>query len=207
MKIKTKTLKISEFSKITGLSIKALRIYESSGLLIPLRCDKNQYRLYSEEQVSTAKEIRRLRLTGFSVREIKALLPFRDQSDRGTLTLIQQQLLKTEQTIVSLLEQRKQLKRLIIQMERRSNSEPTGLTGIFGRRIICKEVSESIKGLTSQKLLEKTRRIPNEEYLRTMSMVDDVAKAKLLSVLSEKAVKLVRDDLAELDYQYAQFWK
>jgi len=38
-------------------------------------------------------------------------------------------------------------------------------------------------------------------------MVDDVAKAKLLSVISEKAVSAVKKDLSQFDRKYSSFWK
>lgn len=205
--MKSKLFKISEFSVATGLSIKALRLYEQSGILIPSRSEANQYRLYSEAQIPVAKEISILRLTGFSIREIKALLPFRHHADGGTLVLLQQQLLKTERTMAALSVQCKQLKSLISHTMKRTKAEPKGLPALFARRLVCKEISESIKQLSHQQVMEKTKQISSDAYLRTVAMVDDIARVKLLSVISEKAVKLVEDDLAQLDRQYAKFWK
>lgn len=201
-----KFFKVTEFSKATGLSVKALRLYEKAGILIPVRMELNRYRMYSENQLELAQEIRILRATGFSIREVKALLPFKDQSC-GTLMLLHAQFEKTTQTIATLCEQRDQIERLIKQTKNKSGGALQGAAGLFARRLVCHQMSESIKKLSDQEVREKTREIPSEEYLRTVAMVDNIARTKLLSVISEKVVKLVKEDLAELDKQYANFWK
>ena len=45
--------------------------------------------------------------------------------------------------------------------------------------MVCADVSESIKNQNEEQLLEKTRKISNEDYLRTIALVDDVARLKL----------------------------
>lgn len=204
--MKPKFLKITEFSRATGLSAKALRLYEKAGILIPGRTESNRYRLYSPDQLELAQEISILRVTGFSIREIKALLPFRDKS-HGTLVLLQAQFEKTTQAIAALCEQRDQLEELIKQTKKKSRGSSKAVSGLFARQLVCRHVSESIKKLSDQEVIEKTKKIPNGEYLRTVAMIDDIARAKLLSVISDKAVRLVKDDLAQLDKQYANFWK
>ena len=53
---------IGEFSKITGLSIKALRLYHDKGLLIPESVDEHSsYRSYSAENLTRARAIARLK--------------------------------------------------------------------------------------------------------------------------------------------------
>jgi DNA-binding transcriptional MerR regulator len=55
-------LTISEFARRTGLSHKALRLYDLSGLLPPAEVDPaNGYRLYSPQQIDRAKLISLLR--------------------------------------------------------------------------------------------------------------------------------------------------
>ncbi|WP_405060656.1 MerR family transcriptional regulator [Kribbella sp. NBC_01505] len=55
-------LTISEFGRRAGLSQKALRLYDVSGLLAPARIDPaNGYRLYDEEQLERARRISVLR--------------------------------------------------------------------------------------------------------------------------------------------------
>ena len=68
-------LKIGEFSKLSMLTIKALRFYEKEGLLIPARVDEHSgYRFYEASQLEIAANIKALRQLDFSVEEIKAHL-------------------------------------------------------------------------------------------------------------------------------------
>ena len=67
--------KIGEFSKLSMLTIKALRFYEKEGLLIPAHVDEwSGYRFYEANQLETAANIKALRQLDFSVEEIKAHL-------------------------------------------------------------------------------------------------------------------------------------
>ena len=67
-------LKISDFSKLSHLTIKALRFYEKEGLLKPASVDEwNHYRFYETSQLETAARIKSYRQLGLSVEEIKAV--------------------------------------------------------------------------------------------------------------------------------------
>jgi DNA-binding transcriptional MerR regulator len=67
-------LSIGEFSKITGLTVKALRFYHEEGILVPRYVDKGTgYRSYEEEQIETARLIAHLRSFEFPIQEIKAI--------------------------------------------------------------------------------------------------------------------------------------
>ena len=63
-------MKINDVEKITGLTQKAIRLYESKGLIAVFR-DKNGYRNYSDENVSTLKQIKMFRSIGVSIVDIK----------------------------------------------------------------------------------------------------------------------------------------
>ncbi len=68
-------LSIGEFSRVTRLSIKALRLYHEKGLLLPDRVSlESKYRYYSSAAVERAAVITSLKDMGFSLDEIKALL-------------------------------------------------------------------------------------------------------------------------------------
>jgi predicted transcriptional regulator YdeE len=68
-------LKIGEFSKATGMTIKALRHYENLGLIRPYWIDKyTGYRYYEETQVLLVRRIAYLKSLGFSLREVQRLL-------------------------------------------------------------------------------------------------------------------------------------
>ena len=64
-------MRIKEVEQRTGLTAKAIRLYESKGLLKPARETENDYRDYTEEDVSRLKNIAILRKLDLSVAEIK----------------------------------------------------------------------------------------------------------------------------------------
>lgn len=75
-------LKIGEFSKLSMLTIKALRFYEEEGILIPRKIDDfTGYRYYDTKQLVTASKIKSLRQLDFSIEEIKLYLSGKMQRD------------------------------------------------------------------------------------------------------------------------------
>jgi DNA-binding transcriptional MerR regulator len=68
-------LKIGEFSKLSMLTVKALRFYEKERLLVPVHVDEwTGFRYYETNQLETAATIKALRQLDFSVDEIKSYL-------------------------------------------------------------------------------------------------------------------------------------
>ena len=75
-------LKIGEFSKLSMLTVKALRFYEKEGLLAPARVDEwTGYRMYDTAQLRTAAHIKALRQLGIPVAQIKAILGGADERE------------------------------------------------------------------------------------------------------------------------------
>ncbi|WP_027722864.1 MerR family transcriptional regulator [Maridesulfovibrio zosterae] len=67
--------KIGEFSKITCLSVKTLRLYHEKELMVPSYIDPDtSYRYYSKADVETARTIVLLRTMRFSLSEIQHIL-------------------------------------------------------------------------------------------------------------------------------------
>ncbi|KJS21723.1 MAG: MerR family transcriptional regulator [Clostridiaceae bacterium BRH_c20a] len=88
--------KISEFSKITNLTVKALRYYDEQNLLKPSRAD-NSYRYYYEDDFSKARIIFLLRNLDFSISEIRDILINCDVPDDLSYYLSEKQMMITEQ--------------------------------------------------------------------------------------------------------------
>jgi DNA-binding transcriptional MerR regulator len=66
---------IGEFSRISGLSIKALRLYHEKGLLLPSVVDESSgYRYYDHKNADQARIIMHLRNMEFSLEDIGAML-------------------------------------------------------------------------------------------------------------------------------------
>lgn len=72
---------IGEFSRKTGLSARAIRLYERKGLLSSERTE-NKYRRYGDGDLRRARRIVRFKELGFRLDEIKALLESRLDTER-----------------------------------------------------------------------------------------------------------------------------
>lgn len=64
-------MRIKEVEELTGLTAKAIRLYESKGLLSVARQSENDYRDYTEEDVSRLRTIAFLRDLEIPVKDIK----------------------------------------------------------------------------------------------------------------------------------------
>ena len=72
---RTDLLPIGRFSRLTGLTVKALRHYDELGLLRPARVDAaSGYRFYGPDQVRRAEAIRRLRRLEVPLDDVAVLL-------------------------------------------------------------------------------------------------------------------------------------
>ena len=68
-------LKIGDFSKLSKVTIKALRYYEKERLLIPKHVDVfNGYRYYESNQLVDVARIISLKQIGLSIDEIKKII-------------------------------------------------------------------------------------------------------------------------------------
>jgi DNA-binding transcriptional MerR regulator/effector-binding domain-containing protein len=99
---------IGDFAKMTYLSIKALRHYHDTGLLVPADVDpETGYRRYRADQVPAAQVIRRLRDLGMPLDDVKAVLDAPDLAARNAgisahLRRMEQQLQQAQATVASL---------------------------------------------------------------------------------------------------------
>src|SRR2546430_103686 len=72
-------LRIGDFSRASSLSVKALRAYHETGLLVPADVDPlTGYRSYSVAQLTDAAVIRRLRELDVPLEAIRQVLDARD---------------------------------------------------------------------------------------------------------------------------------
>lgn len=103
---------IGEVSKITDLSIKTLRFYESKGLISPDYRNDSNNRIYSEENIRWIIFVKHLRGTGMSLKEIKE---FRFLVEKGETTKYKRLKMLEKQkllTIKQLEEKKEELKHI-----------------------------------------------------------------------------------------------
>lgn len=104
----TTRLGIGDFSRMTYLSVKALRHYHDVGVLEPAEIDPSSgYRFYRPSQVGVAQMIRRLRELGMPLDEVRTIVQAPDEQTRDAalvahLRRMEEQLEQTRQTVASL---------------------------------------------------------------------------------------------------------
>src|SRR3972149_2439661 len=82
--------RIGDFSKFSRVSVRMLRHYDELGLLKPARVDaRTEYRYYSADQLPRLHRILTLQDLGFSLEQIRKLLPRNISAEelRGMLLL------------------------------------------------------------------------------------------------------------------------
>jgi DNA-binding transcriptional MerR regulator len=99
---------IGDFSRMTHLSVKALRFYHDQGLLEPARIDPaTGYRFYDPRQVPVAQVIRRFRDLDMPLDQVKAVLRAPDVETRtkeiiAHLTAMESKLAEMQMSVASL---------------------------------------------------------------------------------------------------------
>jgi DNA-binding transcriptional MerR regulator/effector-binding domain-containing protein len=92
-------LSIGEFSRVTQLSVKALRLYHEKGLLVPEMVSlESKYRYYSAAAVEKARVINRLKDMSFTLDEIKTVLTH-SRSDKELARAVENKLREVQKAL------------------------------------------------------------------------------------------------------------
>ncbi|WP_165985211.1 MerR family transcriptional regulator [Streptomyces sp. YIM 98790] len=71
-------MRIGEAARLAGLSVRTVRHYEDVGVVVPASRRPGGFRLYAQADVRRLSLARRMRLLGFGLRDIRALLAVLD---------------------------------------------------------------------------------------------------------------------------------
>ena len=115
MKKEQKYYKIGDVSKLFHIGMDSIRYYEKIGLLTPYRDEENNYRLYSLEDLRKITTIREMLALNFTTAEIREFDENRSVST--TLDLFQKELNRINDQIVTLQQQKDDLKARIASVE------------------------------------------------------------------------------------------
>lgn len=145
---------IGEFSKKSGLSTKALRLYESKGILFSYTRGENKYRYYSAEQLKIAERIRKFKEYGFTLLEISSLLQVNENLAPEKLqSAIQKRLALIESQSIQLNEQKYQLKEILSSLKSKNKplkaQQRRAIMGFYGQMLFvitgCDGLEETAK--------------------------------------------------------------
>ena len=67
-------LQIGQVAERTGLSLRTIRFYEETGLVVPTSRTEGGFRLYSDDDVARLEVIKRMKPLGFTLEEMQQLL-------------------------------------------------------------------------------------------------------------------------------------
>jgi len=112
-------VKIGELAELTGLAPSRIRFYERIGLLTTVSRKANGYRTYPAEAVTMLKLIATAQQAGFSLDELRALLPADlDDWDHGALLeSLQQKVRDIEEIQARLAQSKAQLLEVLAEIE------------------------------------------------------------------------------------------
>jgi len=138
---------IGRFSRLTGLTVKALRHYDELGLLPPAAVDpETGYRSYSAAQVGRAEWIRTLRLLELPLDDIATILATDDAAT---------------------------LKRLLVDQQRRTRVRQAELGWILQRLQPLIEGKEPVMGMKAETLdPEQARQLGAELFNKTWTLME-----------------------------------
>ncbi|MDP9474253.1 MAG: MerR family transcriptional regulator [Actinomycetota bacterium] len=97
-------LRCGEVARLTGLSVKALHHYEEKGLVESVGRTEAGHRLYGEEEVARLTFIKRAKLLGLTLKEIRGLVSLAAGRNRGEIMsrleeILEEKLEETERRI------------------------------------------------------------------------------------------------------------
>ncbi|MEO3783932.1 MerR family transcriptional regulator [Actinocorallia sp. B10E7] len=76
-------MQIGEVAARTELSLRTIRHYEETGLVVPSARSQGGFRLYTERDVERLMVIRRMKPLGFTLEQMRDLLEATDRLDSG----------------------------------------------------------------------------------------------------------------------------
>lgn len=104
---RAQTLTIGEVSEKTGLPVKRIHYYERRGLVEPTSRSESGYRLYTKEEIARLGFVRRAKLLGLTLEEIRELVELAAECNRGEIIprleeVLEEKLLETERKMAEL---------------------------------------------------------------------------------------------------------
>ena len=132
-------MKIQEFSRLSGLSAKTIRYYESIGILPSPQRTSNGYRDYSEKDLERAQFVAGIRSLDLSLDEIAEILAMRDRREAPCRTLLDRIEQKADQ-IDARIRALRQMEIDLRQLHDLGLTFPTD--DVEGKNCICHLVSE-----------------------------------------------------------------
>jgi DNA-binding transcriptional MerR regulator len=143
-------LKIGEAARLAGVPAKTLRYYEDVGLIAPAKRTASGYRLYGWRELEQIEFIRRAKLMGISLDQIRELVDVAEEGiPSGVLKHLEGLLdSKLEETERELEELRAFRESLLEYRERAATEQSLCRCGELGEKEFCGCVAATTEGVT-----------------------------------------------------------
>ena len=164
---------IQAFSRLAGVSTRTLRYYDEIGLLKPVRVNSSGYRIYSERQLDTLRQIVFYRAHGLSLETIGQLLHAPDAALREALCAQRAALLLERERIDRMIDG---LSRMLLQ------KEETDMNTQTKRKKMIEEnearYGAEIRGRYGDEVVDKSNArlmgLPEEALERMQPLADEI---------------------------------
>jgi MerR family mercuric resistance operon transcriptional regulator len=133
--IPSENLLIGRLSKLTGVNIETIRYYERIGIMPNPRRSEGGQRIYNESQLKRLRFVKRSRLIGFGLEEIRALLALDDQDELScneVYSLTEGHLKEVQEKIIELKSIENSLKLLAKQCSRGNKPDCPIIDMLYG---------------------------------------------------------------------------
>ncbi|MBI3478975.1 MAG: MerR family transcriptional regulator [Nitrosomonadales bacterium] len=111
---------IGKLAKLTGASPKAIRLYESIGL-IPAPARQGKYRVYTDKDVALVHMIRRAQAVGFNLAELKELVALKSQNSQFPIKIANKLIASKREKLRSDMDKIMSLDRQLIELHEELN--------------------------------------------------------------------------------------
>ncbi|MFK0130209.1 MerR family transcriptional regulator [Streptomyces rubiginosohelvolus] len=120
-----KHMQIGEVAARTELSLRTIRHYEETGLVVPSARSRGGFRLYTEIDVARLMVIRRMKPLGFTLDQMRDLLDATDRLDADTTLRPDEREALLERVRAYQQEAAEQVEKLRVQLSRAEDFEGT----------------------------------------------------------------------------------
>jgi len=175
------TYRISELAKLSGVSTRTIRYYESIGLLCPERDKRSGYRTYDEEAVARLQHILILRALDMPLKYIVESMASKRSSNESVLT----------EHLMALKEKVKKIELVVETVEN---------TLVAIREGEEMKIEDRFKGLRELKILENEKKYGKEMRTKYGNDAIEASNRKMMCMTpeDESRCKALEDNIAAL---------
>jgi DNA-binding transcriptional MerR regulator len=141
-------MNIGELAKLSGLAASRIRFYETEGLLQVER-QANGYRHYPAQALQTLQLIQGAQQAGFTLQELKALLPGAAPAEGGHAHMVSSLERKVQQ-IEAMQQQLARSKAQLLQIIETVRSQPEGMPCAQGRERVLASIKSASASTADQ---------------------------------------------------------